>query len=117
VVPSPWPNSGPITLANDKSPQRTLSVPTRTPLRAQPDFDPSYAVDFWDLTNRQDWAACESVQHGLASPHARRGPLAPDEEAVYQFVSQVVARAYSGPDGSAAEHAAGMVRVAEEHRH
>ena len=33
---------------------------------AKPDFDPSYAVDFWDLTNRQDWAACESVQRGLS---------------------------------------------------
>ena len=30
------------------------------------DVDPAYAVDFWDLTNRQDWAACESVQRGLA---------------------------------------------------
>jgi phenylpropionate dioxygenase-like ring-hydroxylating dioxygenase large terminal subunit len=67
---------------------------------AQDDFNPSYAVDFWDLTNRQDWAACESVQRGLTSPHARPGPLAPDEEAVYQFVTRV-ARAYSG---SAAEH-------------
>jgi glycine betaine catabolism A len=62
---------------------------------AQPDFDPSYAVDFWDLTNRQDWAACESVQRGLTSPHVRPGPLAPDEKAVYQFVTQV-AKAYSG---------------------
>jgi len=70
---------------------------------AKPDFDPSYAVDFWDLTNRQDWAACESVQRGLASPHARPGPLAPDEEGVYQFITRV-ARAYSGADGSAAEH-------------
>ena len=61
----------------------------------KPDFDPSYAVDFWDLTNRQDWAACESVQRGLASPHARPGPLAPDEDGVYQFVSRV-AKAYSG---------------------
>jgi Rieske 2Fe-2S family protein len=61
----------------------------------RPDFDPSYAVDFWDLTNRQDWAACESVQRGLSSPHARPGPLAPDEDGVYQFVSRV-ARAYAG---------------------
>ncbi|MDT5325672.1 MAG: glycine betaine catabolism, partial [Mycobacterium sp.] len=38
---------------------------------ATPGFDPAYAVDFWDLTNRQDWAACESVQRGLSSPHAR----------------------------------------------
>jgi Rieske 2Fe-2S family protein len=61
----------------------------------QPDFDPSYAVDFWDLTNRQDWSACESVQRGLASPHARPGPLAPEEDGVYQFVTRV-ARAYAG---------------------
>ena len=61
----------------------------------KPDFDPSYAVDFWDLTNRQDWAACESVQRGLSSPHARPGPLAPDEDGVYQFVTRV-ARAYAG---------------------
>ena len=62
---------------------------------AQPDFDPSYAVDFWDLTNRQDWSACESVQRGLSSPHAKPGPLAPDEDGVYQFVTRV-ARAYAG---------------------
>jgi glycine betaine catabolism A len=58
-------------------------------------FDPAYAVDFWDLTNRQDWAACESVQRGLASPYATPGPLAPEEDGVYQFVSRV-ARAYAG---------------------
>jgi len=62
-----------------------------------PDFDPFYAVDFWDLTNRQDWAVCESVQRGLSSPHARPGPLAPDEDGVYQFVTRV-ARAYAGND-------------------
>ena len=61
----------------------------------QPGFDPSYAVDFWDLTNRQDWAACESVQRGLTSPHARPGPLAKEEDGVYQFVTRV-ARAYQG---------------------
>ena len=65
----------------------------------KPDFDPSYAVDFWDLTNRQDWAACESVQRGLSSPHARPGPLAPDEDGVYQFVTRV-AKAYAGADRS-----------------
>jgi phenylpropionate dioxygenase-like ring-hydroxylating dioxygenase large terminal subunit len=58
-------------------------------------FDPAYAVDFWDLTNRQDWGACESVQRGLASPFARPGPLAPDEDAVYSFVT-TVARGYLG---------------------
>ena len=48
--------------------------------------DPAYAVDFWDLTNRQDWAACESVQRGLASPHFRPGPFAPNEDAVASLV-------------------------------
>ena len=42
--------------------------------------DPAYAVDFWDVTNRQDWAACESVQRGVSSPHFVPGPLAPERE-------------------------------------
>jgi len=62
---------------------------------ARPDFDPSYAIDFWDLTNRQDWAACESVQRGLSSPHAVPGPLNPAESAVYHFIT-MVARGYLG---------------------
>ncbi len=61
----------------------------------RPDFDPGFAVDFWDITNRQDWGACESVQRGLSSEHARPGPLSPDEDAVYQFV-KLVARGYQG---------------------
>jgi Rieske 2Fe-2S family protein len=58
--------------------------------------DPAYAVDFWDVTNREDWAACESVQRGLASPHYRPGPLAPGEDAVYQWIT-LVARLYRDP--------------------
>jgi Rieske 2Fe-2S family protein len=58
-------------------------------------FDPSYAVDFWDLTNRQDWAACEAVQRGLGSPFASAGPMAPEEDAIYSFVT-TVARGYLG---------------------
>ncbi|MFC5176779.1 aromatic ring-hydroxylating oxygenase subunit alpha [Nocardioides taihuensis] len=58
-------------------------------------FDPSYAVDFWDLTNRQDWAACESVQRGMKAPGYEPGPLAPDEDGVHHFVSYL-ARAYQG---------------------
>jgi glycine betaine catabolism A len=58
-------------------------------------FDPGYAVDFWDLTNRQDWAACESVQRGLSSPHFRAGPLAPSEDAVHRWIT-LVGRLYAG---------------------
>src|SRR5690349_7993537 len=51
------------------------------------------AVEFWDITNRQDWAACESVQRGLASPHFVPGPFAPNEDAVAQLVT-LIRRAY-----------------------
>jgi Rieske 2Fe-2S family protein len=65
------------------------------PVDQPADFDPAYAVDFWDLTNRQDWGACESVQRGLATPHYRPGPLAPEEDGVYHFV-RLMARTYLG---------------------
>ena len=57
--------------------------------------DPSYAVEFWDLTNRQDWRACESVQRGVSSPHYRPGPLAPNETAIYDWVT-LLTRVYRG---------------------
>jgi glycine betaine catabolism A len=53
------------------------------------------AVEFWDLTNRQDWAACESVQRGLAGPHFAPGPFAPNEDAVARLVTKI-GRAYHG---------------------
>jgi Rieske 2Fe-2S family protein len=56
-------------------------------------FDASFAVDFWDLTNRQDWAACEGVQRGLGSRGYRQGPFGTDEDAVADLVRRV-ARAY-----------------------
>jgi Rieske 2Fe-2S family protein len=52
-------------------------------------FDPSFASDFWDITNRQDWHACEAVQRGVSSRGYRRGPLSPREDAVYQFITMV----------------------------
>jgi len=57
------------------------------------DFDPAYAVDFWDVTNRQDWNACEGVQRGVSSRGFRPGPLSATEDAVQQFVG-FVARTY-----------------------
>jgi phenylpropionate dioxygenase-like ring-hydroxylating dioxygenase large terminal subunit len=78
----------------------------------RPGFDPSYAVDFWDRTNRQDWAACESVQRGMASPHFQPGPLAPAEDAVYHVVT-MIARAYLGERPSALPRDAGTARTQE----
>ena len=47
---------------------------------AQPDFNPNDAVEFWDITNRQDWVICESVQRGMASRVFRQGFLRPHGE-------------------------------------
>ena len=55
----------------------------------QESFEPSYASDFWDITNRQDWHACEAVQRGVSSRGYRRGPLSPREDAVYQLITMV----------------------------
>lgn len=59
----------------------------------QAGFDPGYAVEFWDITNRQDWQAVESVQRGVASRGYVPGTLTPREDAVYHFVTRV-ARGY-----------------------
>jgi Rieske 2Fe-2S family protein len=75
-------------------------------------FDPGYAVEFWDRTNRQDWAACESVQRGMASPHFQPGPLAPAEDAVYHVVT-MIARAYLGEPPSALPRDAGTALTQE----
>lgn len=56
-------------------------------------FSPDYAVEFWDLTNKQDWHACESVQRGVGSLGYRQGPLSLRESAVYRFLTEL-ARGY-----------------------
>ncbi|HEY7684448.1 MAG TPA: aromatic ring-hydroxylating dioxygenase subunit alpha [Gemmatimonadales bacterium] len=45
----------------------------------RPGFDPMDAVEFWDITNRQDWVICESVQRGMTSRVFTRGFYAPME--------------------------------------
>ncbi len=47
---------------------------------AKPDFDPSDAVDFWDMVNRQDWRACTLVQRGMTSRRFEHGFYAPMED-------------------------------------
>ncbi len=48
---------------------------------AKDDFDPSDAVDFWDLVNRQDWTICAGVQRGMSSRAFTVGYYAPMEDA------------------------------------
>ena len=44
------------------------------------DFDPSDAVEFWDIVNRQDWSICESVQRGMNNRVFEHGYYAPMED-------------------------------------
>jgi Rieske 2Fe-2S family protein len=46
---------------------------------ARPSFDPSDAVEFWDLVNRQDWQICEGVQRGMRARVFSSGFYAPME--------------------------------------
>lgn len=79
--------------------------------RERPDFDPSYAAEFWDITNREDWAACESVHRGLASSGYRQGPFARNEDEVRIFMA-MVARAYLDGVASTPPQAEPAVRSA-----
>lgn len=46
----------------------------------QQSFDPSDAVDFWHLVNRQDWAICERVQQGMGARVHDQGIFSPMED-------------------------------------
>lgn len=52
---------------------------------ADPSFDPKSAVEFWDLTNRQDWDVCQRVQAGARSRAFSPGPLSNLESIVAAF--------------------------------
>ena len=52
---------------------------------ARPDFDARDMVEFWDLTNRQDWVLCERTQLGVSSRGFRPGPYQPSEDCVHTF--------------------------------
>jgi Rieske 2Fe-2S family protein len=59
----------------------------------EPGFSPDYASEFWDVTNREDWGACESVQRNVSSPAYRPGPFSYWESAVFA-AQAVIARGY-----------------------
>lgn len=55
---------------------------------ALPEFDPSEAVAFWDMTNKQDWHVCELSQQGVSSPAYLPGPYADLESITAAFDRQ-----------------------------
>lgn len=43
------------------------------------DFNPNDAIEFWDITNKQDWHMCELSQQGIASRAYEPGPYSARE--------------------------------------
>jgi glycine betaine catabolism A len=79
-------------------------------------FDPSDAVEFWDLVNRQDWAICEQVQDGMGSRMFTVGYLAPMEQPSADVGRYVSAR-LKGDHGWPPSGPAHTTRTREMTRH
>ncbi len=45
----------------------------------RPGFNPQDGMDFWDMTNKQDWRVCELSQKGVRSRVYRPSPYSPRE--------------------------------------
>ena len=56
---------------------------------AKADFDPSDVVEFWDLTNRQDWQVCELQQAGTRSRAFSTGRYSAIESGPHLFAARV----------------------------
>ena len=65
-----------------RSPDRTLILCDwffHSDAFGRADFHPDDAVEFWDMTNRQDWHVCELSQQGVSSRAYQPGPYSPRE--------------------------------------
>ena len=88
------------------APDRTVNI---CEWHFQPDelaragFDAADCVDFWDMTNRQDWHVCELSQAGIQSRAYTPGPYSNREDLLYAFDRMIVGlheAAESNPDAS-----------------
>jgi Rieske 2Fe-2S family protein len=65
-----------------QSPERTLIVCDwlfHPDAFTRKDFKPEDAIEFWDMTNKQDWHVCELSQLGIASRAYQPGPYSSRE--------------------------------------
>ena len=70
---------------------------------AAPGFDPNPAVEFWDLTNRQDWELCSNAHRGVISRAWEPGPYSELESQLAAFDRQYLRSL--GEDATAARRA------------
>jgi len=65
-----------------QSPERTLIVCDwlfHPDAFSRKDFNPQDGIEFWDMTNKQDWHVCELSQQGIASRAYQPGPYSARE--------------------------------------
>jgi len=55
-----------------------------------PSCNPDDGIEFWDMTNRQDWHICEQSQLGVQSRAYRPGPYSKRESLSVQFDREVL---------------------------
>lgn len=65
-----------------QSPERTLIICDwlfHPDAFTRNDFNPNDAIEFWDMTNKQDWHVCELSQQGISSRAYTPGPFSSRE--------------------------------------
>jgi glycine betaine catabolism A len=67
---------------------------------AAPGFVYQDAVDFWDATNREDWAISERSYLGISSRGYQPGPYAEREQQLWEFDQFVLSRVGHGDTGT-----------------
>ncbi len=60
-----------------------------------PNFDPTDAIEFWDVTNKQDWALCENAMKGLKSRSQVPGRYQTGESCAHFFDQWYVRRMFA----------------------
>jgi len=86
-----------------QSPERTLILcdwyfHADAGAAADPPFNPDDAIDFWDMTNKQDWHVCELSQQGIASRAYQPGPYSPRETIPAAWDREYLRRMARGSD-------------------
>ena len=64
---------------------------------AKPGFDASPAVEFWDMTNRQDWDLCVNAYRGVISRAWEAGPYSELESQLAAFDRQYLKAMHAPP--------------------
>ena len=82
-------------IARDRT-EIVFDVHVRPEELARPDFSLAEVIEFWDLTNRQDWHVSELTQLGLKSRAYSPGPYSDREDLLYAF-DRIVSRPEETP--------------------